>query len=292
MSYQFPDAGSPFPYEPERKQRGCLFYGCLFAAILLGLILLLVGLAGWATYRAADQFVQQYAEDAPVPIPVVEKPAAEVDAIKARMRAFSESLNTGNATEPLELSADEINALIAAVPQFRGIAAVELVDGNIRGKVSFPIERMPFGALFKGKYLNGTATIDARIVDGHPVVTVVGLETKGKRVPDAFLVSIRGQNFAQDIDKDTAETIGRLRSIEVKDGKIIYTPKPPAKEEEPAAAEPKEPTKAPEPPKEGKPGAEAKTPEPDQAGGLAEVARVTTRTIAGLTESDRRFDRG
>jgi hypothetical protein len=260
MSYQFPDAGSPFPYEPERKQRGCLFYGCIFSAVLLGLILLVIGLVGWATYREANKFVQQFAEDAPVPIPVVEKPPAEVDAIRARIKTFSESLGAGTATEPLELSADEINALIAAVPQIRGIAAVELVDGNIRGKVSLPIERMPFGTLFKGKYLNGTATIDARIVDGHPVIMLVGLETKGKRVPDAYLVSIRGHNFVEDIDKDgdAADTIGRLQSIAVKDGKLILTPKPPGKEEpagkakeevKPEDAKPTEPAKAKDQPK-------------------------------------------
>ncbi len=192
---------------------------------------------------------------------MVEKPPAEVDAIKARIKKFSESLGDGTASEPLELTADEINALIASVPEFRGIAAVELVDGNIRGKVSFPIERMPFGALFKGKYLNGTATIDARIVDGHPVVMLVGLETKGKRVPDAFLASVRGQNYAQDIDEDTAEAVGRLKSIEVKDGKLIFTPKPPGKPE-PAGAEPKEAAKAPEPPMEETPKAEAKKPAP------------------------------
>ncbi len=261
MSYQFPDGGSPFPYEPQSRQRGCLFYGCIFSAVLLGLILLVIGLGGWAIYREANQFVTKFAEDSPAPIPVVEKPPAEVEAIKARIRTFSKSLGAGTATEPLELTADEINALIASVPEFRGIAAVELVDGNIRGKVSFPIERMPFGALFKGKYLNGTATIDARIVDGHPVVMIVGLETKGKRVPDAFLASVRGKNYAEDIDEDTEDAIGRLKSIEVKDGRIVFTPKPPGKPE-PADAEPKEPAKAPEPPKEGPPKAEAKKPEP------------------------------
>lgn len=264
MSYTFPDTGSTFPYEPERKQRGCLFYGCIFSAVLLGLILLLIGLMGWLTYRWADQFVKQFADDAPAPIAVVEKPDVEVDAIKARIKAFTESLGAGEATEPLELTADEINALIGARPEFRGIAAVELVDGNIRGKVSFPMERMPFGTLFKGKYLNGTATIDAHVVDGHLVVMLVGLESRGKRVPDSFLVSIR-QGFAQRVDEhvDDMGATGRLKSIEVKDGKLIITPKPPGKPE-PAEAAPKEAAKAPAS-KEGIPNAEAKKSEPAKA---------------------------
>jgi hypothetical protein len=259
MSYQFPDSGSPFSPEPEQKQRGCFFYGCIFASVLLGLILLLFGLASWATYRAANEFVRQYAEDAPAPIPVVEKPAAEVDAIKARIDKFFEDLAAGTATEPLALTADEINALIAAIDEIKGIAAVEFVGENIRAKVSMPLARLPFpiGTLFGGKFLNGTATIDARVVDGHPVVTLVALEAKGKRVPDAFLASLRGQNFAEDLDKnpDAAAAIGRLQSIAVKDGKLIFTPKRPGKPEEPAkeekAEEPKkaEPAKTADPPK-------------------------------------------
>jgi hypothetical protein len=91
----------------------------------------------------------------------------------------------------------------------------------------------PINTLFKGKYLNGTATIDAHVIDGRPAVMLVGLEAKGKRVPDSFLTSIRGPYFAQDIDEDgnAVEAIGRLKSIEVKDGKLILTPKPAGKEE-------------------------------------------------------------
>ena len=53
--------------------------------MLVGIILLLVGFVTWAAYRGASQIVAQYAEDAPAPIPVVERPAPEVDAIKARI---------------------------------------------------------------------------------------------------------------------------------------------------------------------------------------------------------------
>ena len=119
-THPFPDSGSPFPPDPERKRRGCFFYGCIVAVVIGALILLLVGLATWATYRATSQFIEQYAEDKPAPIPVVERPEPEVKALGARIDAFADALSAGKATEPLSLTSDEINALIAAVPESQG----------------------------------------------------------------------------------------------------------------------------------------------------------------------------
>jgi hypothetical protein len=249
------DAGPVFPNEPEKKQRGCLFYGCIVAAVLVGLVGLLVGLASWATYRAASQFVQQYAEDAPAPIPVVEKPAPEVDAIRARIDGFSEALAAGKATGPLELSADDLNAIIAATPEFKGLVALDFSGDAIKGKVSLPLSRLgfPVGTLFGGKYLNGVATIDARVEDGRWVVTLVGLEARGKPVPDSVLASLRGQNLLNDLDpnSDVAKSAAHIESIAVKGGKLIVTPKPPGKPDEPAKAA--EPAKPAEPAKEVEP---------------------------------------
>lgn len=243
----FPDSGSPFPPDPERKRRGCFFYGCIVAIVIGVLVLLLVGLGTWATYRAASQFVEQYAEDKPAPIPVVERPAPEVEALGARIDAFGDALSAGTATGPLSLTSDEINALIAAVPELRGVIAIELVGDKVRGQLSFPVERLgfPIGILFPGKYLNGTATIDARLVDGRPFLAVLDLEAKGKPVPESFLGAIRGKNLAEGLDDDPkiAQAIRRLESVSVKDSKLILTPKSPA---EPEAGKPEEPAKAPE----------------------------------------------
>lgn len=254
MSTQPPSPADTFAPEPPKRPRGCLFYGCLFAAVLAAIVLLLVGLATWTTYRAASRFV----EDAPAPIPVVERPEPEVEAISARIDTFSDALAAGEATGPLALSADEINALIASFPEFKGRVAVDFAGDKFRAKLSIPLERLgfPIGTLFPGKYLNGTATLDARIVDGRPVVTVDAIEAKGKPIPDAFLDSIRGQNLMEGIEQDAkaSQTIGRLESIAVKDGKLVLTPRPPDRPKPPAGPTPApaksdEPARTAEPPK-------------------------------------------
>jgi hypothetical protein len=272
MTTQPPFPAETYTPEPPRKQRGCLFYGCIVAALLVGIVVILVSLTAWSLYRGASQIVEQYAEDAPAPIPVVERPAPEVDAIKGRIDTFSDALADGKAAEPLALSADEINAVIASVPEFKGLFAVDLSGDKLRGKLSLPLDRLgfPIGTLFPGKFLNGTATLDARVVDGRPVVTIDAIEARGKPVPDEFLKSIRGQNLFADIEKDPkmAASIGRLESIAVKDGKLILTPRPPAKPEPPAKpdeparpaeakaadpARPPAPADQPGPPREGDP---------------------------------------
>ena len=85
---------------------------------------------------------------------------------------------------------------------------------------------------------------------------LIGLEAKGQRVPDAALASIRGQNLAEGIEKDedVGAAVGRIESITVKGGKLILTPKPPAKPGEPA----KDAAKGGEPAKEAKPDEPAK----------------------------------
>ncbi len=268
-THTFPDQGSPFPPEPERKPRGCLFYGCIVAIVIGVLVLLVVGFGAWGAYRAASRFVEQYAEDAPAPIPVVERPAPEVDAIKARIDKFGDALAAGAATEPLALSADEINALIASVPEFKGLAAVDFAGDKFRGKLSLPFERLgfPIGSLFPGKFLNGTATIDARIVDGRPVVTIDAIESKGKAVPDSFLDSIRGQNLMEGIEKDSKanQAVGRLESIAVKDGKLVLTPKPPGKPNEPAKPESDKAPEPARPPDEARPADQPRPVDPPRA---------------------------
>ena len=264
-THPFPDPGSSLPPEPERKPRGCLFYGCITAIVIGVLVLLLVGLGSWGAYRAASQFVEQYADDKPAPIPVAERPAAEVEALGDRIDAFGDALSAGTATEPLSLTSDEINALIAAVPELRGVIAIELVGDKVRGQLSFPVERLgfPIGTLFPGKYLNGTATIDARFVDGRPFLAILDLEAKGKPVPETFLGAIRGQNLATGLDDDPkiAKALRRLESATVKDGKLILTPRPPGKPTGPAEPPSDKPTEPAEPPDGAKPADPPKAPQ-------------------------------
>jgi hypothetical protein len=249
-----PADGSPPPYEVRRKPRGCLFYGCLVAIVLAVIAAILLGVGITFFYRALGNFVNEYGEDAPRPVTVAELPVGELAALKARVADFEEGLELNRATEPLELTAAEVNALIDANPDFKGIVAFNFANDKIRGDISFPLDRISiFGKpLFPGKYINGTADFDVRIDNGLLLVTIDAITVKGKPVPEDFMSKVRVENLAKDSagEPANAKLIAQLELIEVKGGKLRIVPKraaAPGKDATPKPAEAPEIKPAPKP---------------------------------------------
>jgi hypothetical protein len=220
----FPYDGPTPPYEASRKPRGCVFYGCIISIVIAVLLALLIGFLIYTAYRLATKFINEYGEDVPAPIPVAVLPADKLEDLKSRVTRFQESLQNAAATEPLVLTADEINALIDSIPFYKGVIAVDLDGDKIRGKVSFPCERIGI----RGKYLNGTATFKVKVDDGRLEVRVDSAEVKGKPISEEDLAKLREENLAKDTntDPEKAHVIRRIDRIEVKDGKLIIYPKP------------------------------------------------------------------
>jgi len=232
-----PDDGSMPSFEPQRKKRGCFFYGCLAAIGVSVIGVILLGLGIFFVYRGVNALVKQYAEDIPRAIPVSSLPPDELKTLHDRVAAFQGALEAAKPAAPLVLTSLEINALIAQNPQFKGVVAADLSGDKIRGQVSFPLDR--FG--FVGKFLNGAATFDVRIDNGLLLVTLDTLEVRGKQVPEEDMSKLRMENLAKNYGKDPkdARQIARIEKIEVKDGKLIITPKVPSetKASDPKAAE-------------------------------------------------------
>ena len=215
------------PYHAERKPKGCVFYGCLAAGIVAVLGVLLIGALLFFTYKMLGDFVRDYGEDAPRPVAVAELPADQLDAIKARVDAFRAAISTDKPdkpAEPLVLTSTEVNALIDSNPDLKGVVAADFAGDKIRGQVSFPLAKVGF----PGRFLNGTATFDVRIDHGLLLVTLDTLEVKGKPIPETVMSKLRMENlFKEKNDPATASKLARIEKIEVKDSKLIITPKPP-----------------------------------------------------------------
>jgi len=81
MSEVEPD--SPYPESPRaRKQRGCLFYGCLIAAILALITIIAVAIGMFFIYRFTTRIVEQYTDTAPTALPRPNLDEAQVQALK------------------------------------------------------------------------------------------------------------------------------------------------------------------------------------------------------------------
>jgi len=210
------------------KRRGCFFYGCITVFILM----VVVGIAGFFAIRYGlnklTAFVEQYTDTTPMILPTVQMSPTDYQQLDKRVTAFADAVNARKATPALVLAGDEFNALIANNPAWKGLKGkvyVTMEGDQIKGKVSIPMDDLaqaPGLSRLKGRYLNGSAALKVSLANGVLMVTLQSLEAKGQSPPTQVMAQLQSVNFAQNATQDpkTQEMIGRLESIEVKDGKL------------------------------------------------------------------------
>jgi hypothetical protein len=219
MSNPNPDA------PPVPKRRGCLFYGCLTGAVLLlaFIVLVLVGV------HYVKQKIYSVTDAQAMALPAVDISPARMAEVRGRLDAFKKALDAPGAARPLSLSGDDINALISGDPNWQRLkehAYVEIQSNLFKGQVSIPLSETGL-PLVKGRYLNGRAAIDVSLHSGVLYVGLAALEVKGKPVGESTMQQLRTINFAQNLGNDpkAAALFRRFESIEIKDGKLLITPK-------------------------------------------------------------------
>ena len=207
------------------KKRGCFFYGCLSLIVVLFLgVLTAVVVAVYATKKLGAMAIT-YTDTAPVQLEKVEVAPAELNAIQQRLATFQQALENQGPAQELTLSAREINALIGNEPSLKALKDKLFVsiDGNrIRGQVSWPLDDIGKIKQLKGRYLNGEVAFRLSLENGRLGVYVDDLKVKGQPLPGALLAAFRGQNLAEEVQKDpeTAARIQKFDSIKVEDGKL------------------------------------------------------------------------
>jgi hypothetical protein len=158
---------------PAKRGMGCFARGCLIL-IALGILLVVVGVGGTWGLRNI------YLSDKPAPIPEASPPSkpsaaapgetsvatpSETSApVRERLDTFKKAARAHEQTG-VELTAADINALIAANRKSRGTAFVRIDDNVAQVQFSIPLERfdLPFRNAFGlgDRYLNATVTITA-----------------------------------------------------------------------------------------------------------------------------------
>jgi len=159
---------------PPKRGSGCWAKGCLIV-IVLAILLVVIGVGGtfWSVRHV-------YLSDKPAPMPEA-SPASETGTatpqetsapvaversaeVRERLDTMKKAARAHEQTD-MELTAADINALIAANRKSRGIASVGIDGGVAQAQFSIPLERLdvPFRNAFGfgDRYLNGTVTIVA-----------------------------------------------------------------------------------------------------------------------------------
>jgi hypothetical protein len=243
--------------EPPKKEHGCFFYGCIAASVLAVLLLIAIVASIYFGYQAYLKFMNQYTSPTPVELPKVEMPQEDREALHKRFDAFKEAVDKGEDTEPLVLSGDELNVLLADNAAVAGKVYFLIEGDKLKGQVSLPLGAFGLPGM-AGRYFNGKATFLAALHEGHLIVMVDSAEVNGQPISEQIMAGLRNKNLAEDAakDPDNAKLLGKLESLEIKDGKITIRAKPkeerspPEKEkteEKPPAGSPKEKEPAAEP---------------------------------------------
>jgi len=201
-----------------------MFYGCI-----VGIVLMLMLLAG--VLFGLHQFkkvMNQFTDSKPMALPAVSLSASELDALHQRVNTFSNAVSSGKSASPLVLNSDEINALIADNPgatNLGGKVYVSVQDDKVKAQVSLPMSATGF-RIFKGRYLNGDATLNVSLRQGNLAVFINDINVKGKPLPGVYMQPIRQINWAEgaNTNRNASSALNKIQAIEVKDGKLLITP--------------------------------------------------------------------
>lgn len=225
---------APMPRTGRGGGNTCLIIGgigCLF----LILILVVLGVVGYfGAQSLVANLVDQFTETSPVPLPALVLPQDRIDSAMRRYDEFKAALTSGQPIPPLELTADDANALIQNHPDWAMIkdqAHVTFEDDKVQAQVSVSLEPFAavplFGKYVKGRYFNGSATFDVFVRNGLLFLTLHSAVVKDRALPPEAIAELRQQNLAKDIrqNPDIAAMLDRIERLEVSGGVLTIVPK-------------------------------------------------------------------
>lgn len=208
-----------------KPRRGCLFYGCITGVVCL-IAMLLALLLGLHELR---RMLNQYTDTKPATLPTVQLSPAQIDQVERRWDSFRDAIRASANPPPLELTADDINALIENDPDFRplkGVLYVEIEGDELKGQLSVPMDQLELFR-FRGRYLNGTGLFSLTFQNGLLRIVPEEIWVKGRPLPNVYMERIRRLNFAAQANENARSSVAlnRLQSIQIKGGKLIIVPK-------------------------------------------------------------------
>ena len=152
-------------------------------------------------------------------------PSEKSAEVRERLDTMKKAARAHEATD-VELTAADINALIAANRKSRGTASVGINDNTLQAQFSIPLQRLdvPFRSAFglSDRYLNATLTIVAPPGTNASNVQLSEVTLNGHRIPADLLdrgIPVVGRSLRSYVIK-YANQYG-VTDGEIRDGKVI-----------------------------------------------------------------------
>ena len=206
--------------------------GCLgiFAIMAVALALVLGGI--WWMYAKS---VDALTSDAPIAVTMEAPSEAQVAAASQKLEQLRTAALTQQATT-MEFTAPELNALIARHPSFsdwRGKARVAIANSELTLDLSVPLTEIPLPRV-RNRYFNGSVRFALAYDEDQFTLGVRSLSANGQDIDLSFFQTMAddiNRGFNEGFDKSQRENAQsnefweNVRSIEVRDDKLIISTK-------------------------------------------------------------------
>lgn len=202
---------------------GCAV-GCLAT---LALIMVIIGLGAYFVSTKFTAMLDLYTATAAVQLPASTLSEEETKSVWDRVEGFKEAIEKGQTPPTLELTADQINALLLSAPASVEIGNwihVDIKDDKVLGEVSLDLGKIT--PLFAGRYFNGTVKLDVRLEHNILYVFAEEASVKDLPVPEQIMGTLSKQNLAEQMQMDerARDYMKMIETIKVEDGVIKITP--------------------------------------------------------------------
>ena len=209
---------------PRRKGLGCFARGCLIL-LVFAIVLAIACFAGmyWGLHRHSALFYGSYwlakthsIAQAPTPVPEFSSSDQQIQRVRERWQDFEQKTRAGQSAE-IELSAEDINALIATSEDMRAKVFASVEGNQLRFQASVPIG----GFLGRpGYYFNGDVTTELNGAQSFDHPQFSRITVNGEQVPTDFLNwKYRSRRLGEYLaDRRNGFEVG---TIEIRDGKVI-----------------------------------------------------------------------
>jgi hypothetical protein len=209
---------------PRRKGMGCFARGCLIL-LVFAIVLAIACFAGmyWGLHRHSALFYGSYwlaktrsIAETSAPVPEFSASDQQIQRVRERWQDFEQKTRAGQPAE-IELSADDLNALIATNDEVRGKLFASIDRNQLRLQASLPIG----GILGRpGYYFNGDVIIELKGAESLDSPRFNRVTINGQQVPIDFLDwKYRSRQLREYLaEQRNAYDVGR---VEIRDGKVI-----------------------------------------------------------------------
>ena len=176
---------------PQQQGMGCFAKGCLIVVIFAFLLMVACCAGVYWGYRHHSAVLRgafwakrvHVIAEAPQELPTYQPPPAEVQEVKQRWANFEATMDRHEPAE-IELSANDLNALISDNKDLRGRAFVTMEGNRLRFQLSLPLQEY---IRQKGYYANADVIVqfDGEQSVDHPRLS--GITVNGETLPSDLL---------------------------------------------------------------------------------------------------------